>query len=94
MKTIKVFPDYCSTGLWDESGAETSLEKLNINDPCANLSLKGINKVFEYIEPDDKDSEGISQWRNTINSLTKDIAGYLNARYGDRYTFVAIFIGE
>ena len=53
MKTIKVFPDYCSTGLWDESGAETSLEKLNINDPCANLSLKGINKVFEYIEPDD-----------------------------------------
>ena len=67
MKTIKVFPDYCSTGLWDESGAETSLEKLNINDPCANLSLKGINKVFEYIEPDDKDVTAVFCHKDQMN---------------------------
>lgn len=32
MKTIKIFPDYCSSGIWDENGASMDISEINIDD--------------------------------------------------------------
>ena len=80
MQTIKVFPDYCSTGLWNDIGHPVTLNRLLIDDPCADLYLKGLCKVFTSL--DGNRSE-------VYNSLTDDITKYLNEQYGDYYNFVA-----
>jgi hypothetical protein len=50
MKTVKVFPDHCSSGLWNEEGAnmcESTLE--DILDPVDFIALKYWHSTWEFL---------------------------------------------
>ena len=79
MQTIKVFPDFCSTGLWNDTGHPVTLDELMIDDPCADLYLVGICKVFTILD---------GNLPEVYSPLTDDIVAYLNKQYGDYYNFV------
>lgn len=50
-KQIRVFPDYCSSGVWNENGAEVGTEVLNI-DKTTSIALKYWHWMWEQWEID------------------------------------------
>lgn len=51
MKTIKIFPDYCSSGIWDENGASMDISEINI-DKMTELALYYWHWTWEQWEID------------------------------------------
>lgn len=52
MKTVRIFPDYCSSGIWTDEG-NTSLTCLGIQDDVIEIAMRNWHNVLEYILVED-----------------------------------------
>jgi hypothetical protein len=81
---IRVFPDYCSTGLWSSTGS-VSLGELGINDSILEIALRCWHQIWELQICEDLLSvHGINKWLKD----SQIIVDYMNKEYGDKYLFV------
>lgn len=83
-KQIRVFPDYCSSGVWNEHGAEVGTEVLNI-DKATSIALKYWHWIWETWDIDIPDlhetpvekwwiEEVYGEWWNDGKAIVEAIA--------------------
>jgi len=90
-ETIRVFPDYCSSGLWTDT-YNTEPEDLGITDKGILIALKYWHHFWEFniAKGGQEDVEckvsnlGISNWKKA----GKEIVKLLNKNYGKKYKFI------
>jgi len=94
---IRVFPDYCSSGLWSETG-NVEPEELGITDAGIILALKYWHWIWEFeiakSEPENWEFDhrkfhglsdyGVKVWKEDGQKIVDE----LNTKYGDKYEFV------
>lgn len=84
LKIVKVFPDYCSTGLWLEH-RNVSLDEISIEDTLLEVALRNWHQVWELEITTDKLSvNGINTWLQDAIVIVQ----YMNDKYGDKFLFV------
>lgn len=83
---IEVFPDYCSTGLWDtESRANIDPESSGVSDPALLLALKYWHWTWEFLVVNDTlSAHAVQTWVQDGAQLVK----LLNERYAGVHEFV------
>ncbi len=82
--TIRVFPDYCSTGIWSMT-ANISPESIGIRDHAILMALKYWHWTWEFLIVDGKLSKSACQ---TWKADGQKLVDQLNRQYGKKYNFV------
>ena len=93
---VKIFPDYCSSGVWDSNGCNCDPDEFGIS-PGLRIALKYWHDFWEYqIANISSDAAGnpiiealvperlINQWREDGHKLAE-----LMSAENDRYEFIA-----
>lgn len=89
---IRVFPDYCSTGLWrSRDGSNVDLNTIGIEDKALEIALILWSSNWENVIAADHWKEDCTYvhapyyewWYNTGEELVT----YMNLKYGNKYQF-------
>jgi hypothetical protein len=78
MRTIKVFPDYCSSGLWEDGANIDKSEFDGMVPETALIALKYWHWIWEVCQDDDYNLTFSPRWHRQWWEDGKDIIDCLN----------------